>query len=493
MDKNGVITIKDWFKGTGDSPYTGFGQIQSCEIFDTPGVIKPALKVELQSSASGITVARVKASTGDIFTLVRVEGGTSYITKNGSTYTNISGDAWDMVEYSGYIIVSSTAGLSCFGTTNSTAFFSLFKTGLTDKYYVKLLTGQDDKLYITNGNSIATISSFVAGTFSVAPTCTLTANALDLKDGQYAVTIQELGTNIMVGTQTGLSWSERVSHKVANIYPWNRQAGTLGNPGLADLPIILNECGIHAMLSIDNLLYVVAGTRGNVYVTDGTSCKFIKRIPWTQSRTYLNSIMAYPNAIFRNSNGNLLIGISQNAGILGTGGVYEMQLQSSDKEPIYNYPTVYKYVPSGGGNCEIGFVTSDETDTVYFGWETSSSGGVDYTTGATVNGYAAFIESPLFITGGAEKKKTFQQFEFLLGKPLTNSQGIKFYYRKNTQDAYILVGTYTFASLGTRVGFEDKCSISDTQQVQFKIELENDSQSSPVPQWDLELINVRVW
>jgi hypothetical protein len=483
MDKNGVVTISDWQKGASTSPYFGFGAIQNCEVFETPGVLKVAKKLTTQLSTTQITVARLQASNGDFYVLTRGLAGTSTLYKNGVSFTNVDGNAWDMIEYKGYLIISSNTGLHTYGITTTTAYFSLWKTGLTSSYYIKMIVGQDDKVYLTNGNYIATITDFVAGSFSVAPTATLTLSALDLKDGQYAVTIQELGRNIMIGTQGGSAWYARGGQRVANIYPWDRTSGTLGNPGLADLPISLNECGIHAMLSVNNIMYVLAGTRGNVYKTDGTSFVKIGRIPWTRSNSSF-AVAYYPNALCLNSNSNLYIGLSVYSGSVQETGVWEMDIQNSNA-------LVLKYKKA---NSEIGFVGIDTIETTYVGWGTTQTTfGLDYITTQSNTDYSAFAESQVYIVGNTNTKKTFEHIEFNLGKLLTYSQGIKLYYRTSTEVDYTLIGTYTYTTLGSVISFQDIAGITDAQILQIKVAIKQDEQDTPSMQWDLELVNVKLW
>jgi len=483
MDKNGVLTISDWQKAVAQSPYYGISRMTNCEVFETPGVLKIADKLVNQYSTTGLPIARVQANNGDVYVLVYVSGGTSYLLKNGVSLTNVDGNPYDMVEYKGYLIISTSTGLHCYGTTTATAYFSLWKTGLTSSFYIKLLVGQDSYLYMTNGNYVSRITDFVAGTFSVAPTGTI-SNALNLKDGQYAVTIQELGRNIMVGTQGGSSWSAIGGQRVANIYPWDRTTGTLGNPGLADLPISFNECGIHAMLTVNNIMYVVAGTRGNVYKTDGTSSVKIGRIPWTQSRNATYGVWTYPNAIFLNANGNLLVGLSVYSGSVTDTGVWEINIPGSNEMTL-------KHLKE---SSTIGLISGDALDTTYVGWSTSlTTFGLDYTPGIAYSDYSAVAESQVYLVGDADTKKTFQFLEFSFGKPLTNNQGIKIYYRKNTQADYTLIGTYTYAEIPNVISRKITPGIADAQMVQIKVALYQDDQASQPPQWELELVKVKLW
>lgn len=486
MYKNGVITFSDWQKGQADSPYVGHAIIRNCEIFEKPGALKISRKLGLDITTAGIPVAFVNASDGDKYVLTTNGAGTSTLYKRGVALTNISGTAWDMVEFKGYLIISSSAGLSCYGISTSTAFFSLFKTGFTSTHYIKMLVGQDSILYLTNGPYIASVnpSTWTDGTFSVAPTCTINYQALNLPAGIYAVTMVELGKNLLIGTQAGSSWSARTAQRIANIYPWDRVSTSF------NLPVRIAEAGIHAMISINNTIYFLAGTAGNLYVTDGTSYRKARRLPWTVNKAYGNSVSFYPNAITTNAMGNLLIGASINGGVATQLGVFETELTSG------NYITVLKNTISTGNftGISIGCITVLETNKIYVGWQDGSSYGLDViSSDATYTGYKAIAESEVFLVADTLGKKSFTNIQFLLGNPLSASQGLKLYYRKNLSDDYTPIGTYTFATLGAVVSFPDRASISDAEIIQLKVELLSDSQASPPPTLDLELMSVSVW
>lgn len=482
INKNGVLTISDWTKGIGASPYVGFSMLKNCDIFDTPGVLKGSLKTSLQTSTSGIPVARVKASNGDVYVLVRVEGGTSYLLKNGTSLTNVTGDAWDMIEYKGYLIIASGTVLSCYGTTNSTAFFDSFKTGLSTGYYHKLLVGQDDIVYIANGNTVATLTSFVAGTFAVAPTATLSTSALDLPEGEYISTLAELGRFLAIGTHGGGSWSAAGSQTRANVILWDRVSSSF------NLPVKLNEQGVHAMVSSNNQLYVIAGTLGNIYRVDGSSYNLLKRIPWMKdNRT--SSVFVYPNSLAINQNGNLLAGLSLYSGSSSDLGIYEVDLHSSDHATCLKHTT-----STTSSNTSIGFVQPEYNDRLYVGWGSGSSFGVDYTTTLVpYTSYGTVAESPLYQVSSGYSKKTFQNIAITLGKPLVSAQNIRVSYRYNLYDDYTVLGTWGYSTYGTVSTITDSISITDAESLQIKIEIDQDMTASPVPAYVVELLSLNFW
>lgn len=492
MYDKGVLTISDWQKGQALSPFLGFATMRNCEVFDNPGIIKIAKKMEkdlfYSFTPQNLPVKRLKASNGDDYMItssILNPSGDNSIYKNGTLLTAITGGVnYDMVEYKDYIIVSVDAKLFAYGI-NTGRITQNWKalSGLYTGYYMKMLVGQDDILYIANGNNLATISNFVAGTAATDPTATLNTSALDLPAGQFVSTIVELGRNILIGTQGGTSWAQIGNQRIANIYPWDRVSATF------DLPVQIQENGIQAMISINNVVYVCAGTAGNIYVTDGTSYRKIARIPWSQNRNISNSISYFPNALATNTNNNLLIGVSSGVGAQDQLGVYELSLSEGYAICLKNTPNNY----SVGGNLKIGFITTSSQGQTNVGYSVNGNCEIDYT---LFNAYPAFksvIETSLFRVGTITEPKAFQHGEFTLSKPLTFQHEIRISYRKNTQDAYSLIGNYTFANLGTRTGFLFNPNIANCQTVQLKIELSQNEYTSPATNWDLELMSLRLW
>lgn len=481
MYKDGVLTITDWQKGQAQSPFLGFPTIRNCEVFDNPGIVKISKQLQddpLYGGFGALPIKRIRASNGAEFLLTQ-----NALFRNGASINSFVTTAYDMVEYKGYIIVSFAGGLFAYGL-NTLRLTNNFKTGLNTAYYIKLLVGQDDILYITNGQNIASLTNFVAGTPSTDPTATLNTSAIDLPDGQYAVTMAELGRNLMIGTQGGTNWSQRGNQRIANIYPWDRKSPSF------NIPVQIQEAGVHAMLSVNNVLYVCAGTAGNVYVTDGTSYRKIVRLPWSQDRNISNSVSYFPNSITTNVNNNLLIGVSSGTGSQDQLGIYEISL--SDGFPVVLKNTPEFYLP--GDNIQIGFVDTSSQGETYVGYGKGTNYYAEKTLFNAYVGFKAVIESPLYRVGTSNSKKTFQHMEFTLAKPLTFQHEIRFSYRKDTQSDYVDIGTFSFADLGSKISHLFSAHIASAEVLQIKIELNQNEYTSPNPtNWDLELLTVRLW
>lgn len=491
MYKDGQLTISDWQKGQALSPFLGFATMRACEVFDNPGIVKIAKQNEEildYSNLQAMPVKYVKASNGDEYVLISTivsSPGSTALYRNGVFLTNFTGSpiAYDMVEYKGYIIVSLDGALFAYGI-NTGRFSQNWKTGFGTGYYMKMLVGQDDILYIGNGNLLASISSFVAGTAGTDPTATLNLSALDLPDGQYIVTMCELGRLLLLGTQGGTNWNQRGNQRVANIYPWDRVSASF------EIPVQMQENGIHAMLPVNNTVYVCAGTAGNIYVTDGTSYRKIARLPWSEDRNIANAIAYFPNAMATNVNNNLLIGTSIYTGTATQLGVYEISISEG-------YPVCLKQVISTNsftGAISLGFLFTSSNGSTYTGFGDTGNFGIDYTLTKAYVGFDAVIETELFRVGTSTDKKTFQHGEFILAKPLTYQHRIRISYRKDTESSYTEIGTFTFTNLGSKKSHLFTPHISDAENVQIKIELDQNEYTSPNPtDWDLELITIRLW
>lgn len=497
MYEKGTITLAEWHKtGMADSPYLGWSSIVGCNIFETPGILKLENATASNFTVTGMPIAQVRATNGDIYTLT--DDGKLY--KNGvSLQTGLTSPS-DLIIYKDYVLITSSSVIHAYGPLSaSPVFTSNWKTGLDANYYHKMVLANDlstslsaDAIYITNGNTVAKISGFVAGTAGSPPSAgTLTTNVLTLPDGMYASTMCLLATNLMIGTLT-------TGNRVANIFPWDKLT-----THSYDKPVLLNELGINAMLSYGNQVYFSAGNFGNIYVTDGTNYRRIKRIPFNQKRSFSYTMTVMPNAMTIHSNGNLLVGTSSansNSQTTANHGVYEIDIQ--DK----GYPCSLKTIISTGtttgvnGILKIGLVSILSDDAIYVGWTSGSTYGFDVTSFRTYTSYISYAESPLIIVGNNLVKKSFQVIEFRFGRPIIAGQGIKIQYRKNLTDSYTTImnksgGTvFDYAYLcplatETVISHNDSAQIADAEQLQFKISLTNSSSSSE----NLDLIYIKLW
>lgn len=490
MDKNGIVTFSDWNKGMVKHPIYGFGLLKNVEVFENKGIakIKNVLSEDTGFSTTGLPVAKVDGY------VLSVSSSGGFFSYNGSTITSSLTNPWDIIRYKGYIFVRHGANLSAYGLeATSPQWFPNILTSFNSNFYGKLLVGQDDFLYATNGNEVVKLS-VTASAPGVAPVVTISAT-LDLPDGQYATTIEEYGTNIIIGTQTSASFYSQDSEQKCKLFAWNRQAGTLGNPGLADLPILFKEGRINAILSHQNKLYVSAGSQGNIYVTDSTNYQQITSLPFTQ-KAYSQKSNVYPNAMIISSNGNLLVGVGSNnsAATNGVFGIYEIDINST------GYPvsmrSIYGNTTTSDLSISIGFIAEyleSNYLSLYVGFGVGSTYKIYVTSSGVNESIIGVIETPMIKVGGYNSKKSFQHIEWCLAEPLLTSQTISIYSRKNNKEDYVLVNTWTYATLGSVISFEDIAGIADCEYIQLKIEMTNSSLNGGSESNNINLISVRLW
>jgi len=245
MDKDGTLTIKDWYKGMVKSPIMGFGLIQNADVFESKGLTVPNKALRTTSKlADSLPIARaVDVYGNEYWATFSPTGGSVY--KNNNPIASLN-NIYDIKVYKDYLWVRYGTNLGAFGplSSGSAQWFPAINSSFSSGYWGQMVVGQDDFLYSTNGNYVAKIEVTASGTPGVAPTLSANLTALDLANDQYATTLIEFGTKILIGTYS--------PNGGGRIYPWNRQLGTLGNPGLADLPIIFNENGVWQMYSHAN-------------------------------------------------------------------------------------------------------------------------------------------------------------------------------------------------------------------------------------------------
>lgn len=487
MYDKGVILLDNWQKGIADSPYLGNASIVGCNIFETPGVLKIENATSSYFTVSGLPIARVKSVAGDDFCLT--DNGTFY--QNGLTIQTGLTNPSDMIIYKDYVLITSSTVIHAYGPLSAyPAFTSNWKTGLS-AYYHKLVVANDlststsaDAVYITDGNGIRKITNFTDGTAGNPPaTGDLSAGyVLTLPSGKYASTMALLTNKLMIGTAT-------TGVREANIYPWDKLS-----THSYDNPISLNEIGINSLLADGNKMYVSAGNHGNIYVTDGTNYRLIKRIPFSSRRNFGYTMTTYPNAMAVNGIGNLLVGTStssSNSSTVAKHGVYEINVNDS------KYPVSLKCIISSGtvtgvnGILKIGVVSMvGSDDSIYLGWMSGTTYGYDKTGLTYYTTYSAQAETGIILIADQLTPKSFKNLEFKLGSPLTTGTGIKVEYRRHLSDTYTTIGTYDYATLGSVISHNTPALMTDIEQVQLRVSLTTPASTVFGDEIELEYIKI---
>jgi len=486
MENDGSVTFGDWNKGQTKHPIYGHGLLQNVEVFENKGIAglrNGVANNDISYTYSHLPVAKV----GTFYLTGDSTGGD--LTRYGSVLATGLTNAYDMVEYKDYIWVRYGVNLGAYGPiSNAPQWFGAIITTFDANSYGKIIIGQDDFIYSGSGNEVVKLEVTAYGVPAVAPTV-ITSATLDLKDGQYARDIDEHGTKIVIGTE-GIGSTSAIN---AKLYAWNRQAGTLGNPGLADLPVPFQETKVNAVLSHQNKLYVSAGTSGNIYVTDSTNYVKIASLPYCKN-TLFDPSTVYPNAMTISSRGTLLIGLSMvNVGTSSGArfGVYEIDIN----DPSYpvSFFTLGSLITSPDSIFYIGFLEQDN-QTLSIGYQLGEDFGVDSTAPFILTAYAGTIETKLVKVGGYNRKKTFEFIGWDFATPLTNSQYLSISYRSNISDDWTLIGEWgnsvggSVTEVGDISSFEDKFGSIGVEYIQLKIVLHSSDLVN-----NMQLISVKIW
>lgn len=352
--------------GIADSDYLGgigsVSEIVGINIHDESGIMKLNQKLtEVDDSASPIDAlinAIVTASNGNRY----------FFGANGKVWKRTSGGTWSLLftaspaagaagilsanEYQGYIYYAMQSRLGRFDLATETPNHSWATFTNTDATYHPMAQ-VNQVLYIGDAHFVAQVD---AGVFS--------ANALDIAAPLRVSALGKVGTDLLIGTYVT---SDVVG---TEIFRWNTWSDSYSVSD--EIP----EVGVNAFLSTDNRIVVSCGTKGNLYIFNGTQLDEYKQIKGTWGGS-TNKAIVKSNAVF-NFHGLPLFGLSQQTGDGVKLGVYSFGRTNA------NYPFVLSLeYPISTGNLtgiQIGAIAGDG-DSFWVSWyDSAGSGtyGVDY-------------------------------------------------------------------------------------------------------------------
>lgn len=277
----------------------------------------------------------------------------------------------------------------------------------------------------------------VAGANGATPTVQISTQRVNLPANETAQTMVEVGNQVMIGGKTNL------------IYPWNQIDATPSDF------IALPESDVKVMVNANNIAYIFAGNKGNVYVTNGASASLAIKVPdycagiAGTPLTYIEPVFTWGDADF--IRGRIYFSIlDQTATKAGNcGGVWSfIPAQNVDPsqevgmalrlENRNSYGTYSGYCNLIIANQEQN-VTSPQYWTFWQDGITNPNYGIDYTATTPVTEY--ILETDLLPSGTLLDKTTFAQVEYKLSTPLASGDSIQLYYRLNATDSWTSCGT----------------------------------------------------
>ncbi len=347
-------------------------------------------------------------------------------------------------------------------------------------YYIQMtsITGGTFNVYAaaSGGAAIDIAAGFVgnqyfntfyplSGTDS-ASAFTFVPLALNLPSFETATAIAEIGTNLLIGTQSN------------SVYPWNQI-----DPLPGDL-IPLPENNVSSIITVNNMGYIFAGRKGNIYLTNGSAAAAVISVPdycagiAGTPASYIEPYFIWGGVMYLRGRVYFSI-LDQTSGKTGNcGGIWSfvptqnmffgqdtglgLRLENQASYATYNgYSTV---LLASQNQLAI-------SPQYWNGWQSEAAGGsfgIDFTN--TTTGTTALIETDLIPTGTLLDKETFKQIEYKLSTPLAVGESVGISYRQNSTDSYTSLGTAVVESTIGLSGYFP-ATFEKTQWLQLKITL----------------------
>ena len=309
--------------------------------------------------------------------------------------------------------------------------------GTANSHHV--IVGQDNIIYFCDDQYIGSISETSGQVFDPSNTATYSGNnqALDLPKGEVAEWLEELGKNLLVAGNT-----------FNKIYPWNRKDASFF------LPLKVPENSIKKLKNTGDRVYILAGTWGNIYSTQGTYVVHEKKIPdyiTNNSQTLQSNPVTWGG--IEALNGKLLFGMSTLTS--GNSGVY---ILFPDGRLVQdNIPS------SGSGNVTAIYV---ENNFYYIGYDS----GADEMSASRYSSLEGVIQDSLKRVATKTEKGIFSTLEVQLAKPASTGN-VKISYRKDTSSSFTALST--FAADGSATSFKnDAIGLIDIENIQLQAEID---------------------
>lgn len=402
---------------------------------------------------------RVWTSTSSLYLLLAnsaLDTGTGALTNasgNGlSIFRNSDGTATYLFAFRNAVVDV----INVFGTSNvetpvwSNAWKSLnTAAGSSNSHHS--IVGQDNIVYFTDDRFVGSILEKAGQVFDPANAATYTFNstALTLPLGSIAYWLEQLDVKLLVS--------------VANdsyIYPWDRSSISYS------MPLPLGEYGGNKMKNIGNIVYILAGTRGNIYWTQGTYVRPLKTLP--QYATYNSST---PSARFvtwggiASLNGRLIVGVGASS---GKSGVYMLNVSSGVMGVQANALTIDNFPSTGQVNATALFAVNEL-------YEMGYAGGADvFSTSRYSSLGSVVLQSSMYRVGTKTSKAKISQVEIQIANGVAGS--IRVGYRTDLTSAFMYVtdpdtGSTTFTTSTGVTSYQCDVGIIDIENIQVQVEL----------------------
>lgn len=308
-----------------------------------------------------------------------------------------------------------------------------------------------------------------AGSNGTHPTVQFTPQRVDLPFTEEAQYLVELGNNILIGCAGN------------TVYPWNQVDATP-----SDL-IALPEANVSKMINVNNMGYIFAGNKGNIYVTNGSVASLALKVPDYcagipgSPSTYIEPYFTWGDVMYLRGRVYFSILDQTSTKVGNCGGIWSfIPVQNfysgQDVGQALRMEGRLSGVQNFNGMATV-LIPNENQQAIapqyWSGWQDSysvatSSFGIDNTD--TTPSEDAWIETDLLVTGSMLSKRSFSQLEYKVSTPLQTGDQISMYWRVNSTDEWTYAGD---AEVETTINLSGKVAVDfqKTQWVQIRAQL----------------------
>lgn len=294
-----------------------------------------------------------------------------------------------------------------------------------------LVSINDGNLYFTNNYNVGSFELLPGQTFSKT-NCSgnnfrFNSSALGLPPTETAICLTEVRNQLLVGAKF-------------KIYPWDRVSPQWLNP----IPVAEQ---LHSMINILNDVYIFAGNKGNIYISNGYNAERYRKIPdyitgdLVDPTWQWGGVMAHRQKLWFQA-----LALNGQTGAPVLAGIFSIDLDN--KSMIMEAQNSFGLVSAN--TRQYGILIDNPRlsvnyDNYYSAWAngTSNAGGMDFNDTTLWSSNEPLIESDLINVGTAINPKTFEQIEFKLDQPMQSGDSITVYGRSSLSENYVQIGTTT--------------------------------------------------
>ena len=362
--------------------------------------------------------------------------------------------------YKKFLFVFRSTNLDYLPMTAGASWVDGWKTPIASSYHHAKWC-QDNILYFCNGNYIGSINQ--SGVETNIATYTFNGTAQVLPTNESASWFEEHIINLIIGTSTSNL-----------LYMWDRTSTSY------IVPLPLPEIGTYKLLNINRIVYILAGQRGNIYYTNGSSVTLFKTLP-----KYCTGV-PYPLITWggiMSLNNNLCFGVEAKnaetvAVVNGASGCWAITLAVGELLNSIAGAIRYKGQPSAGKYNTTVLIPISDGISYQAGWYDGTYGGMDlltigYPSTQFYSNYESYIETDIISIGTALQPRTFNTIEVKFDTPLIAGEKVRVKMRGDLKTSYSTV--FELTSAGGEIDANSSGSgvpIQLNKWMQFKVEIQ---------------------